>query len=150
MFFLFCLHRSLNRPIASPSSYIFFRPSQSGERAVSRASRKAIFIRKRRIQLRVKSRAAVSGTTCRLAHLPRCIILEQSVGVGASNARCYRYCSFCCSFPLFLSLPITLAGPLAFSYAVHTCDALFSFRAIGPTRGESITVLVRSTISLHF
>lgn len=92
---------------------------------------KKIFIRNGEFNYEA-NRVAVSGTTCRLAHLPRYIILEQSVGVGASNARCYRYCSFCCSFPLFLSFSISLPGPLSFSRAVHIRDVLFHVEPLGP------------------
>lgn len=110
-----------------------------------------IFIRNGEFNYK-SNRVAVSGTTCRLAHLPRCMILEQSVGVEASNARCYRYCSFCCSFSFSLSFSILLTGPSRFLLlAVHTCDALFSFRAIGPTRGEWVDHCARSLDdSLHF
>jgi len=53
-------------------------------------------------------------------------------------------------FPLSLFLfPLSLSSSLLlpFSYWGYSHDAFFLFQ---PTRGESITVLVRSTISLHF
>jgi len=79
------------------------------------------------------NRVAVSGTTCRLAHLPRCIMLEQSVGVGASNARRYRYCSFLLllsSFSLVLHFTRRLSH---FLLQQSTRVMLFShFEPLGP------------------
>lgn len=92
----------------------------------------SVFVRNREFNYE-PNRAAVSGTTCRLAHLPRCIILEQSVGVGASNARCYRYCSFFAAPFLFFSPSPFRSLALSLSLTRSTCVMLFSHvEPLGP------------------